>query len=100
MNSNNNEILENISKEYLESLLKEIHHDVVVVAANKIRNTEKVISVIKDVCPDKEEWVDKFNLMTLESAHILEGYYNRIESDFYKIFVEWEKYKIENNINN
>ncbi|MBE6151137.1 MAG: hypothetical protein E7162_04940 [Firmicutes bacterium] len=99
MNPNVDEVMETINKEYFDNLLKEIHHDVILVAARNLRDTEKIATAVNENWPEGKEWLNGLNDLANRSATAIEEYYAKIETDINKIFVEWEKYQNEKGAN-
>lgn len=99
MDFNANENMDKISEEYFRNLLKEIHHDVILLAVKELRDKEKVIKEVNENWPDGEQWLNNFNDLASQTASSLEEHYKQMEMDFNKLFDEWEKFKREHAIN-
>lgn len=97
---NNNEIINDINKEFFDDLLKEIHDVVMVDLINSVGDTEELVNAVKVGIPneDGELWLNNFNNLTEEVKGSLEVCYNQVEAEFNKMFAEWEEYKKANEV--
>lgn len=97
---NNNEIINDINKEFFDDLLKEIHDVVMVDLINNVGDTEELVNAVKVGIPneDGELWLTNFNNLTEEVKGSLEVCYNQVEAEFNKLFAEWDEYKKTNEV--